>query len=415
MIIEDLSYILDQQYQLNAQQLAKINTVWIALSGGIDSIVLLHSLKRSALAEAVTLKAIHVNHHLQSAAEQAQCHCEQVCKSLDIPLQIEHVKILPSSGNSIEAQARVKRYQALAKYITESACLVTAHHQQDQAETLLLQLLRGAGPKGLAAMPALSTFSTGLLWRPLLTVPQKALCAYAEQHKLRWIDDTSNADMRFDRNYLRHQVWPLLTARWPSATQTLARSAQWCAEYEILLSNLLSIENIRGSVPNTLSIQALKQLSALEQRYILRQWLIECGFVLPNAKKLQSIMDTVLNCRVDANPLVVYGGCHIRRYRDDLYALRTLEYPPPDYCVQWQWQQPLKLPADLGELSMQRLQQQGFSFENCAHELTVTFRQQGDKLKKRMQSLAIPPWQRARTVLIYQDDHLLWLVKPESP
>ncbi len=174
--------------------------------------------------------ALYVDHGLQAAATAWGEHCAHVCRALNVPFRVLRIDARPAPGESPEAAARRARYAALAAELSPDSALLTAHHRDDQAETLLLQLLRGAGPHGLAAMPAVSRLGQGWLLRPLLNVDRAELLAYARAHDLQWIEDASNQDTGFDRNYLRHRVLPLLRERWPAMNRTLARSARRCAE-----------------------------------------------------------------------------------------------------------------------------------------------------------------------------------------
>lgn len=199
----------------------------VGYSGGLDSHVLLHGLAMHRpywLTQ--KLEAIYVDHGLQTASAVWGEHCAEVCRDLNMPFRVLKIDARPVPGESPEAAARRARYAALAAELGFDSALLTAHHRDDQAETLLLQLLRGAGPYGLAAMPAVSRLGQGRLLRPFLEVDRAELLAYAGKHGLRWIEDASNTDTGFDRNYLRHRVLPLLRERWPAVNRTLSRSAR---------------------------------------------------------------------------------------------------------------------------------------------------------------------------------------------
>lgn len=203
------------------QSLPRPSGYLVAYSGGLDSHVLVHALAGLRAELRLPVRALHVHHGLQPQADDWVVHCEAVCRQLEIPLLVEQLDLAPGAGESIEAAARAARYAAIAKHLRRDEMLLTAQHRDDQAETLLLQLLRGAGLEGLSGMPGCRAWQGGWHARPLLDVDREALAVYARDHQLQWIEDPSNLDERFDRNYLRHRVMPLLRARWPSATTTL--------------------------------------------------------------------------------------------------------------------------------------------------------------------------------------------------
>jgi len=252
----------------------------IALSGGLDSSVLLHLLAGLAQREALPpLSAIHIHHGLQMVADSWPAQCRRLCDALGVPLQVDYVQVQP--GASIERAARQARYAAFRTLLGAGEVLLAAQHRDDQAETLLFRLLRGAGVQGLAAMPASRSLGAGHLLRPLLSCSRAELQAYADEHRLRWVEDPSNADNRFSRNYLRHQVLPLLTRRWPQATASLARAAEHLGEAGQLLDELAQqdLQTAQGpcehawlDLPN-LSLAPLRALSDARQRNALRYWL----------------------------------------------------------------------------------------------------------------------------------------------
>ncbi|MDG4605564.1 MAG: tRNA lysidine(34) synthetase TilS, partial [Candidatus Contendobacter sp.] len=245
----------------------------VGYSGGMDSHVLLHllAMQRELWPER-TLEAIYVDHGLHPASAVWGGHCARVCRELNVPFRTLRIDARPAPGESPEAAARQARYAALAAALEPDAALLTAHHRDDQAETLLLQLLRGAGPHGLAAMPEAARLGQGRLLRPLLNVDRAALLAYAHTQQLQWIEDASNADTGFDRNYLRHRILPLLRERWPAANRVLARSARLCAETAGWLDAEADADlaRVMTARPDALSVPALRELSELRQRNLLR-------------------------------------------------------------------------------------------------------------------------------------------------
>lgn len=374
----------------------------IAFSGGVDSHVLLHALAQWRQQNPrVELRALHVNHGLSQHANEWARHCAYVCERLNIPFLLEKIQ-LEDNGESLEAEARRVRYQVFAAHLTANECLLTAHHQDDQAETLLLQLLRGAGPKGLAAMPERKPFAETLHLRPLLDFSQEAIEEYAREHQLSWVDDDSNTNTRFDRNYLRHYVMPMLKQRWPAAINNIARSAAHCARATDLLNEAAENDFIiaHGTKANTLSVSALLELSAAQRANVLRHWFSINDERLPSAQQLQQLEQDVLRCDIDASPIFKIEHFQLRRYRDDLYLVR-LEALPLDFEVQWDCRTQLELPGDLGTLDPENF--------SAYQTLTVRFRQENDSasLKKVFQQKGIPPWRRDRTPLVFDGDRLI--------
>ncbi|MEM7019036.1 MAG: tRNA lysidine(34) synthetase TilS [Pseudomonadota bacterium] len=227
----------------------------VAYSGGIDSHVLLHLLKTSSPRSIIS--AVHIHHGLQSNADGWAQHCEDVCQNLDIPCQVIRVNVSQDKGASLEESARKARYVAFADLLDPNEILCMAHHADDQAETVLLRMLKGAGPNGLAGMPATRQLGNGWLWRPLLTQPRETLVAYANQHKLRWIEDTSNTDTRFDRNFLRQNILPTLKERWPGLLQTFNRTAAHQQQTSEMLKQLGELDWQQCRQGNQLSIPEL--------------------------------------------------------------------------------------------------------------------------------------------------------------
>ncbi len=403
----------------------------IAYSGGLDSHVLLHLLSRlQTKYPRLKLRSVYVDHRLQALSTSWATHCQHIATSLGIPHQTLSLNLTPAKGQSVEAIARDARYQALAPHLHAQETLLTAQHQDDQAETLLIQLLRGSGLDGLAAMPESTPFAQGYHARPLLNTPQSALEAYAKHYQLNPITDPSNADCRFDRNYLRHHITPVLKQRWPEMAKTLTRAARFQAEASQLLATYVSKElkdykHKQDKQDNTLSVIALKQTGWLKQKALLREWIKTSGFPAPSEIKLQHIISDVIESAKHTQPIVHWQQTEIRRYQDALYIMSPL-LPHNNKCViHWDnINKPLVLantanvannigtllPHDLGALKPLLL----------AHNITVTirFRQGGEKirsekrryhlsLKNLLQEAAIPPWQRQRIPLIYGNEQLI--------
>jgi tRNA(Ile)-lysidine synthase len=392
---------------------------YVAFSGGLDSSVLLYLLADIRDQLPGELTAIHIHHGLQAQADAWGRHCEQFCQALAIPLRQIQLELAPKRGESLEALARTQRYAALASEMESGDVLLTAQHQDDQAETLLLQLLRGSGPAGLAAMPALSRFGAGWLARPLLDFSREELVACAKQQAIAWVEDPSNQDLRFDRNYLRLRVMPMLQQRWPAAPATIARSARLSGELQSLGDELASqdLEQAHGPWRATLSITALLQLSVPRRRSLLRHWVRLQGGTMPGSRHLLRVEEECLNCRRDAQPRVHWGDVEVRRFRDGLFLLTPLPAHDPAQVIAWSDAQPLSLPAGMGEVMLIPANS-GLSLQKWrSAKVEIRFRQGGERcipagskqhrsLKKLFQVWSVPPWLRDRIPLIYLDGEL---------
>ena len=398
---------------------------YIAYSGGVDSHVLLHLLATQAQVEIKQkLIAIHIHHGLQAQADDWASHCLQTAEKLTIECRVIHVTATAAPGQSPEAAARQARYTALAKCLPEAGCLLTAHHLDDQAETVLLQLLRGAGPKGLAAMPITAEFAAGIHCRPLLSVSRAQLIAYAKQHQLKWIEDGSNADQKFDRNFIRQQVMPLLQSRWPQAATSLARSASNCFQHEILATTLAEIDYQKISDPliGSIQISTLLQLSLARQANVIRHWISQQQLPLPNSKRLQTLLRQLASAAVDKNPCIRWPGAVVRRYRDEIFvaAENAISDDYNHMELLWDLQQPLTLPKSLGQLIASPIQDQGLRLPLGA-KVYVRFRQGGERfqasgrngshpLKKYFQEWGVKPWLRDHIPLLFCGSELISVV-----
>ncbi|NOZ52750.1 MAG: tRNA lysidine(34) synthetase TilS [Gammaproteobacteria bacterium] len=398
-----------------------VQRYWVAFSGGIDSQVLLHVLaqRRYQLESAVDVHAVYVNHSLNPLSDDWALHCQQICEKFKIPFQCIDVNATPLPGESPEAKARQVRYDALMAVVREGDCLLTAHHQDDQLETLLLQLMRGSGPKGLAAMPMMAKFGEGCHLRPLLTSSRKEIHAYALRHKLKWIEDDSNQNVKFDRNFLRHEIIPTLKQRWPSLLRTANRTATLCAEASMLLENEAQ-RNLIGLItqaPNGLDITGLRRLSAAQRRNVLRSWIHSRGFLLPSQAQLNSVIVNVIDAASDAMPMVRWQSCEIRRYRHTLYIMPPLSTHNSRLVLNWSTHSVLTIDG-VGEISSRSASANGIATKYItADNATIRFRQGGEKikplgchhhrpLKKLLQELGVPPWVRERIPLLYINGNL---------
>ncbi len=419
------------QYLLGKLQLQPLPRAWqVAFSGGLDSTVLLYALRALRERLAVPVGAIHIHHGLQVDADHWADHCRAVCNALDIPLTVLQVDARPGPGDSPEAAARHARYTAIAGWLAPDHCLLTAQHRDDQAETLLLQLMRGAGVQGLAAMPVISALGQGTHLRPLLEMEREALLDYARASGLDWIEDPTNTETDYDRNFLRHEILPVLRSRWPSVSAGLSRSAAHAAEAAGLLDALAMDDRlaVAGKCDNTLSVTAVAALPPARQRNILRYWIRQQAGQAPSTAVLERVQNDMLTSREDAGPCVSWGSCQLRRYRDELFLLPApLPSQMPPECV-WQLQQPLALPGN-GTLSATRVPGQGLRCAAVGGEgVRVRWRVGGETcrpagrghrhaLKKLFQEAGVPPWQRGRIPLLYVGDELaavagMWICEP---
>jgi len=393
----------------------KPKAYWVAYSGGLDSTVLLHSLVNAGDALQAEAKAVHVNHGLQKEAKDWEQHCQHFCKSLNVPLMSLSVNVDKKSGEGIEATARNERYMAFGSIMNKGDVLCLAHHQNDQAETLLLQLLRGAGVAGMSAMPEAKPFADGLMLRPLLPFSRADLENYANQHNLKWIEDPSNEQISFDRNYLRHEVMPVIQQRWVAASRTLARGAAHMAEANDLLAEVAEQDwlAISEADDRCMSISGLQKLSLSRQRNVMRFWLNKINKApVPDTQRLGQIFNEVVEAADDAEPCLQWQGIAIRRYRQTLYVTAS-ELPQAEALV-WNLSKPLSIPLLGFCLHTEQLDIDGLDAGLVGQKgIRIDFRHGGEtcqpagrggqrhELKKLMQEWGIPPWQRERVPLLY--------------
>ncbi len=382
----------------------------IGLSGGMDSRVLLDLMSQFRDQFGGECLAVHVHHGLSRHADAWAQRCELWCQSYRIPLVVERVVLGNLAGESVEARARQARYQALAQHMQPGDVLLTGQHRDDQMETVLLALRRGSGPKGLSAMASLMPFAGGQLLRPLLDVGRADIDAYAKAHQLDWVDDESNQDSRYERNYLRHHVIPLLKQRWPAVDDAFARSARLCAEQERLLDELLEQPFAAALLSDGgLSISQLASCSEAMRQRLIRMWLWQQEVLLPSAAQMAQLWHHVALAKPDANPQLNLNQGQIRRYADGLYWLAS-----HTDVSQWRERlvidQTVTLPDGLGELALQRSLHGDIALPPVA-DIEVIFEPQGlsahpttrghsRKLKKLFQEYGVPSWLRRRTPIV---------------
>lgn len=386
-------------------------TLAVAFSGGMDSTALLHAIAHLPAAAGLKVRALHVDHGLHPESIRWASHCAEVGVALAVPVDLLRCEVARDSGLGLEGAARQARYTALAAALRPGEWLATAQHQDDQAETVLLRLLRASGTQGLAAMQATRPLGAGTLWRPLLDCPRAALYAYAAQHGLRWIEDPANSNPQHDRSWLRQAVMPLLHARWPQASAALARSAALLAADAQLIATEAQRELARcaGADRSTLRIDPLLTLIPALRGHVLRLWLNRIGADPIPARLLDRVQSELVAAAADAQPRLRYASTVLRRYRRTLHAERADARPA----------EPLSLPWDgRGSLHLPDGSQLRFDPTWTGAGLHVSYRIGGERirltrggprraLKSVLQEHGMPPWQRSRLPLLWSTDGVL--------
>lgn len=402
--------------------------VVLASSGGADSLGALACLARLRDEGIIgTLSVLSINHGLHQdagswsdlALHQAR-HFAVEAKRVDVTV--------PEDGNaSLEARARTARYAALADGLPEDAVLVTAHHREDQAETFLLAAMRGAGPTGLAAMPTWTRFAQGWHWRPFLSRSRAELRAWAGETGLEWVDDPSNTDTRFDRNYLRHDILPALTTRWPAAVDRLAVAAGLQADSLGLLDALAEIDArdcVGKDAGDTLDLVTLRGLAPARQTNLLRFWLRQQSVELPSAAQLETLRQQVQD-EAATEARLDWSAGSLRRYRQTLYLLPPVssmpKTPVPAEFVQF-WPQDQDTCALPGGRLLRRVPMDADDSPLLDRQVSMgqwclRSRQPGDRIRPRVngpsrylkhwfQDQGIPPWEREHTWVLSIDGKL---------
>ena len=384
----------------------------------MDSVVLLDVLRRLSKRHGFELAALHVNHQINPAAGRWAAFCRAYCRQCGVALTVVRVQV--PRGASLEAAARAARYRVFASARAEF--VVLAHNLDDQAETVILQLLRGAGVKGLSAMPVLREARgerrEAKILRPLLDIPRSEIEAYARRRKLTWIEDDSNADVYYDRNFLRHRVLPVIAERYPAYRRTLARASRNLAEAAQMLDQLAAADaqDDAGGLGTT----ALRRLSAARAKNALRHFLARHGVTMPSAARLDECLRQALHARNDAGVVVELGGSELRRFTGELYVVPKCAPAPGRFSRRWRGERRISLPALGGTLVMAKARGGGISLARLtAHPVTIRVRRGGERLqldrdrprrslKNLLQEARIPPWQRERAPLIFCGEELVW-------
>jgi tRNA(Ile)-lysidine synthase len=403
-----------------APHLPKLNEAghcYVGYSGGLDSHVLLHALVK--LLGTASLTAVHINHQLSPNADSWQQHCRLRCNELGVSMLAESVEVT-NTGQGIEQAAREARYGVFEKLLNRSDLLLLAHHADDQVETVLYRLLRGTGVKGLAGMPMSRPLGVGEILRPLLPFPRVELEAYAVSQGLQWIEDESNQDTTYDRNFLRQKVVPVLAERWPDYTSKITHSAALCAEAD-QLTEILAAQDLAAVYERperigwSVTLEPFMALDVARQVNLLRHWAGRHQLPLPGHRIIDTVLHELLPARQDAEPLVSWSGVQLRRYQKHLHLLpmdldSTEEFRVPDQSLEWDISSDLILP-DGSELTITFEQGVGLKVPEKS-EVDVRFRGGGERckpigrngsntLKKLFQEYGLEPWLRNRVPLIY--------------
>ena len=414
---------LDARVAANIRELVTPSTrIVVGLSGGVDSVVLLDCLGRAARGRRFRLSALHVNHQLSPNAGRWSAFCRRLCHARGIPFA--SIKIDVPKRASVEAAARAERNAVFAAQHCDY--VVLAHHRDDQVETLVLQLLRGSGVKGLAAMPTLrmgkgekGISAPGIL-RPLLDVTRAEILDYAKEHGLKWVEDESNLDTRFQRNFLRHEILPALARRYPSYGTTIARSARHLAEAARLLDEVAASDGGKHLAGGTLAVEALRRLPPARARNLLRYFLADRGIEPPGAARLEEALRQALAAKQDARVAIEIGGARLMRYAGRLHLVRAAGAVSERFSRRWRGESRLDLPELGGVLTLARARGRGISLKRLqVAAVTVRVRRGGEhlrpdcarprrSLKNLLQETGIAPWRRGNSPLIFCGDDLVW-------
>ncbi|MDN5881207.1 MAG: tRNA lysidine(34) synthetase TilS [Nitrosospira sp.] len=431
------------------EQIRRGDHLVVALSGGVDSVVLLDLLVPLSIQIQFALSAIHVNHGISANAVKWSRFCRELCRSMGIPLKIARLKIDREPGVSLEAASRDERYRIFGK--SKGDYVVLAQHLDDQAETLLLQLLRGAGVKGLGAMPVVRNSASGVrnptsgfrnsasdignrasavtshssssgprILRPMLEVSRCEIEDYARKNSLAWIADESNDNVFFDRNFLRHEVFPLLEKRFPAYRTTFLRASRHMAGASDLLDELAEVDGKKCTISGKLQVGDLRELSFPRARNLLRYTLSQQGAILPSAAKLEEMLRQLLSARLDSKLHIIFGNAEVRCFRGVVHVRKTGTTPGEEWQLAWHGEKQLVIDDLGGAIRFTLRKGQGIDLQKLMENpVTIRMRRGGERLhpdcnrprrslKKLLQEASIPPWDREALPLIFSGEHLVW-------
>ena len=414
-----LAQFFSQKNSSKAPNTDHCQSFTIALSGGADSVALLHAISSQYPKD--KLKAIYINHQLQAVSDEWADFCQSWCQELDVDFEVIAVEVDQKSA-SLENSARKARYQAFSEVIDSGQCLLTGHHQDDQAETLLLQLFRGAGPKGLSAMPYITSFAEGYHARPLLSVSKTEVLEYCKEHQLSFVDDPSNLDTQHRRNFVRHRVIPLLEQEWPQLTATLSRVSKLQADSQAIVEERAQEDwEACYTEGKGLSVVGLKTLSEVRQNSLVRYWFEKLGLGMPSVKVLEQLLSQMLEAETDAQPMIEFKQGTLRRYQDHLVWLP--QHSSSNHCsinykeledTTWDGKQDLQV-ADGITITAEWLKTH--YPELMGESLVVSLRRGGERFRKKnsrqstslknyLQEQKFPAWQRDQLLLIILNDEV---------
>ncbi|CAM8359888.1 tRNA lysidine(34) synthetase TilS [Candidatus Methylopumilus planktonicus] len=396
----------------------KMKSMTVALSGGVDSVVLLHLLHQLQKTQNFTLKASHVHHGLSKNADKWVKFCEKLCTKLSVPLDVHYIKLPQKKSLGIEGEARQLRYEKLLKSQTD--LVVLAHHEDDQAETFLLQLIRGAGVKGLSSMAHFD--ATRRLWRPLLNTSRIDIESYAKKHKLKWIKDESNQNIDFDRNFIRSKVLPILKNRFNHIIKVISRSSSHLAEAQHLLDDLAQIDlknYLKSSIyKHKLKVKTLEKFSNARAKNALRFWLEINDQMMPSKDLLDELLRQVLTAKKDADlKIELSKEFEIRRYQDEIYIVPKNKNIKKNYEIIWAGESEIILPNGQ-KLIFKKVKGRGINLKFLNHQkLKIRNRQGGEsfkpdskrptkKIKQLLQESDLPSWERDFFPMIFLGDEL---------
>ena len=393
------------------------NKFCIAFSGGVDSTVLLHVMK-NIIDEKSQIRAIHINHNIVDNSKVWSKTCKSICKNFGIDIEIISLEVT-HNGYGLEAAARDERYKKLKEKLYENEYLLTAHHEEDQMETVFLRMARGTGLDGLQGINEKYSFGEGIIFRPMLEVSKTSVMDYAKEHQLKWVEDSSNQDTHFDRNFLRKKIIPQFRERWPSIASSVSRLSQLSAQ-NIKILNQIAEEDI-GPIANMNELPLAKLLDKSFERAnnMLRYIILANGMSIPSMKTLQDGLKEMLDPETDKSVIAWKDYC-IRKYKNHLYFLSNSDLEPNkvDVRIPWEIGKTVNLGENIGTIEATFIHGDGLSIKKCKNKLTISYRQGGElikpighrinkSLKNLFQENQILPWMRDKIPLIYYQDELV--------
>ena len=386
----------------------------IAYSGGCDSTALLYFANKTARKNKINIRAIHVNHNLNKESKKWENHCKEFCKGINVELYIENVNIILKPGDSVEEKAREERYLSIYSQMGKKTLMMTAHHGDDQAETFLYQLFRGSGAKGLSSMPRIKKIKKGFHFRPFLAFNKKTLEDFVAFKSLSYVEDLSNNNTDFSRNFIRKEILPNIKRKWPSCASTISRSAQNLSELFKLNEDLAMIDIQKFLVKNICKLSiSVRGLDKYRCNNVIRYWISKNNYRMPSSEQMNSIYSNVINAGKDKVPFFLCSEYEIRRHNDYIEIMLPLKKHDPSIIYKWKYMENLVITNLSLNLSWNDLEKR-FG-RKIAYDVEVRFRKSGENiklynskksLKDYMREINMPPWKRDRTPLIYIDKEL---------